>query len=459
MPPPRTIADRLREISGTVTTKPPPSPPAGDGTVERLRRLIARIESRPEARPQTRVRTPVPIEEVVAGTFVTTPCGPLFTTWSETPLSRPRGRGGVPLSALTSPIPRALASVTGTRELEGLSPERLIYLDTETTGLATTSGSFPFLVGLGFVEGSLFVVEQLFARDFDEEPALLWALAERLGRFDGLVTYNGRAFDIPLLEARFAVNRRFDPPIPRLHLDMLHLARKLWRARRVGCGLGNLESDVLNIERDLDVPGALIPGIYFAALRSGDARPLCPVFAHNVHDILSLAGLTAVALTLVGGEVVRSSIGEDVLSLARMVERSDPRRAAALYSAAAEAESRSALVREEALCRMGIVHRRLGNREHAVRAFSTLAEEGSLLRPFGLVELAKHYEHCERAFEKAVETAERAAASIRAMEMAGLQPPAEFRVTTEEVEYRLARVAARAKGLPWRRENAMTEGI
>ncbi|MCU0611140.1 MAG: ribonuclease H-like domain-containing protein [Candidatus Eisenbacteria bacterium] len=416
-----------------------------------LRRLIARVESGIVRSAGPPPRRQVRIEDAVSGRFLDTPHGPLFATWTETPLSARRGRFGGALSALDSPISPTMGRVAKTPGLEGVRPSQLLCLDTETTGLATTAGTFAFLVGIGYVEGPLFVVEQFFARDYDEEPALLWTLSERFRRFEGMVTYNGRAFDIPLLEARFATNRVFDAPIPVLHLDMLHPARRLWRARGAGCSLSSLEREVLGVERDMDVPGAMIPGLYFAALRSGDAGPLRPVFEHNIHDILSLAGLTAEALQLLSGAADDARCMEDVVSVARILETETAREAARLYRVAAEGEFRSVTTREETLARLGLLHRRLGDRDEAVRVFSTIATEGTMLRPFGLVEVAKHLEHVSREYGEAMRLAELALETLSSLDAMGRSPAAEFRVTREDIEHRISRLAARSSGSPWRR--------
>ncbi|MBN1424863.1 ribonuclease H-like domain-containing protein [Candidatus Fermentibacteria bacterium] len=421
-------------------------------TVEILRRLIARVEAG-SVHPARRQRR-VPIADVVAGSFLDTPHGPLFTTRAEVPLSWPRGRFGSSLSLLETPLPHAMTRLAGHTALAGMAPARLLFLDTETTGLATTAGTFAFLVGVGFVDGCLFVVEQFFARDFDEEPALLWALDRRLRNFQGLVTYNGRAFDLPLLAARFATNRVFDPPIPDLHLDMLYPARRLWRARGAGCSLSSLEREILGVEREGDVPGAMIPGIYFSALGSGDARGLAPVFEHNAHDILSLAGLTVEAARLLAGTVPTVSAAEDLLSLARIVEAEAARDALKLYRAAADGEFKTQAAREEALGRLGLLYRRLGERDEACRVFSSLAKEGRLLRPFSLVELAKELEHNARAFDEARVAAEEALRAIQELKSVGATSKAQFRVTANDVQQRIARLSARARGLPWRRQLA-----
>ena len=149
------------------------------------------------------------------------------------------------------------------------APERLVYLDTETTGLAGGTGTCAFLIGIGTIEGTQFVVRQFFLRDYPEEKAILHALAEILDAFDGVVTYNGKTFDMPLLETRYALARLKSPFARLMHLDALHPSRRLWRLRLESCKLTDLESAVLGIEREGDVAGSEIPAIYFDYLRTG----------------------------------------------------------------------------------------------------------------------------------------------------------------------------------------------
>ncbi len=442
----RSFVDRLRHLSPRTpgTTRGGSSP---SETIEALRWLVARTEAR--ARPQ--LRRPLPIERVVRGSFLTTPHGPLFMTRTETPLSVPRGRWGPPLATLRAPFPPVLGHLIDEEGITRVSPSGMLFLDTETTGLATTSGTLAFLVGTGFVEGDLFVVEQFFARDFDEEPALLWALAQRLGGVEGMVTYNGRAFDVPLLLARFVTNRVFDPPLPPLHLDMLHPARRLWRRRTAGCSLTSLERVVLGVEREDDVPGELIPGLYFDALASGDATRLSLVFAHNVNDLLSLAGLTAEACRLLGAPLSGGARAEDLFSVARIFEPLEREHALGIYRAAARGEWHRPDTREEALVRLGLLLRRLGRGDEACEVFWSLAKESASLRPFCLVELAKHLEHERGAFDQALLAARAALDALQEAEGACVSPRAEYRVCRHDVEARIARLSARTRGLPWRR--------
>lgn len=172
-----------------------------------------------------------------------------------------------------------------------------LFLDTETTGLAG-AGTLAFMVGVGFFEassaGDRFVVRQYFLRDHGDEPALLLLLDELLAGKAGLVTFNGRSFDIPLLEGRFIMNRMLTDLRERPHLDLLHPARRLWRHRLGSCALGSLEGSLLGLRRSQDdVPGWLIPSLYTNYLRSGDARELVRVFYHNQIDMVSMVTLAA----------------------------------------------------------------------------------------------------------------------------------------------------------------------
>src|SRR5690606_37808519 len=159
----------------------------------------------------------------------------------------------------------------------------------ETTGLSRGTGTYAFLVGVGrFVEGD-FRLRQFFMRDYDDEYPMLEALRAELAEAEAIVTFNGRSFDWPLLETRSTMNRLRLPRLP--HLDLLYPARRLWRPIIGGCRLSELEGAVLGLERHDDVPGYLIPQLYFDFLQTGDATPLTGVLVHNRLDILSMAAL------------------------------------------------------------------------------------------------------------------------------------------------------------------------
>jgi uncharacterized protein YprB with RNaseH-like and TPR domain len=184
-------------------------------------------------------------------------------------------------------------------DLLGFQPRgalgELLFLDTETTGLSGGAGTFAFLVGLGRMQGDRYVLRQYFLRDPAEEAAMLDAVLAELSTAAGLVTFNGRGFDVPILEARGTIRLRrrvslTDTP----HLDLLPHARRFWRGRLDSCSLGTLEEQALGILREArDVESYLIPAMYRAYLEDGEAAPLEDVIYHNACDILSMVALTA----------------------------------------------------------------------------------------------------------------------------------------------------------------------
>ena len=169
---------------------------------------------------------------------------------------------------------------------------RIVFLDLETTGLAGGTGTYAFLCGLGFVDGGDFLVVQFFLEGPAREARWLAAIDTAIPPDATLATYNGKAFDLPLLRTRHILARS-TPIWDRFpHVDLLYLARRLYRGYLLSCSLGSMEKNVLGVTRSgEDIPGAMIPAIYFQYLRSSDASPLRGVFYHNELDIVSLAAL------------------------------------------------------------------------------------------------------------------------------------------------------------------------
>jgi uncharacterized protein YprB with RNaseH-like and TPR domain len=252
---------------------------------------------------QQAAESPVParapsIEAVVPGELVETPCGPCFV--SETRYHVDHVHGTYPLSAL-APGERPssyLVHLAGDKRLAGLDLRSSIFFDIETTGLGIGAGMYAFLVGFGTFEGDEFCLRQYFMRDYGEEEGLLYLLSQHMRRFEGWVSFNGRNFDLPVLQSRFICGRQEMPLAQAPHLDLLYPARRLWRKRLTSCRLCSLEAGVLGVTRDSDVPGWLIPELYFDYVRYGAVEPLRQVFLHNALDVLSLVVLTARANSL-----------------------------------------------------------------------------------------------------------------------------------------------------------------
>ena len=235
--------------------------------------------------------------------------------------------------------PTAQACATGTPPAPALQEQReapaphasaprpLLFVDLETTGLAGGAGTCAFLVGCGWFEGAAFHIRQFFLADHAAEPAMLDAVTEAAGRAGGVVTYNGKSFDLPLVETRFLFHRRETPFTGMPHIDMLHPARRLWRpdweedAVIPACRLTTMEEALLGHVREDDVSGFEIPSRYFRYVRTCDARPLCAVLEHNRLDLLGLVMLTARAAQLLEEGPGASRTVREALGLGRLYER------------------------------------------------------------------------------------------------------------------------------------------
>jgi uncharacterized protein YprB with RNaseH-like and TPR domain len=209
--------------------------------------------------------------------------------------------------------------------------QHTLFIDLETTGLAGGAGTYAFLVGCGWFEppsplasaGQLacFRTRQFFLADFGAERALLEAVGELASNVACVVTYNGKTFDLPLLETRFSLQRMPTPFAEVVHVDMLHPARRMWRQEDIECRLTYLEQALCGHEREGDVPGFEIPSRYFQYVRSGDARPIQAVFEHNRLDIVSLAMLTARAAQLLDEGPSAAITSREALGMGRLYER------------------------------------------------------------------------------------------------------------------------------------------
>jgi uncharacterized protein YprB with RNaseH-like and TPR domain len=361
-----------------------PDRPPGLGTLETLRRIVRRIERSGPPRP-----APSPIEAVVGGTVEETEHGPILTVRREYALDHRHGARGLG-EAMSGP-PELLGLLTRAGPLAG-DARRLLFLDTETTGLAGGTGTYAFLVGAGFADGDRFVVQQFFMRDLDEEPALLAALSPLVGRADGLVTYNGSGFDLPLLETRFVLARRRWPE--RWHLDLLVPARRVWGGRFPDCRLTTIESGALGLSREADVPGAMIPALYFDYLRRRHPGALPAVFVHNRHDVLSLVAMTAWLTRALGAPDECGLVPEEYAGLGRLWERSDPERSLACYRRAL-AEGLSGPEGQRVRLRLAGWEKRRARWE-AARTLWEDAAGAAAFDPRPWEELAKFHEHRSR---------------------------------------------------------------
>ncbi|MDZ7267232.1 MAG: ribonuclease H-like domain-containing protein [candidate division KSB1 bacterium] len=293
-----------------------------------------------------------------------------------------------------------------------LTPDRALFLDTETTGLAGGSGTLAFLVGVGYFEQEDFVVRQYFLRQPHEERAMLAALQRHLAERHGLVTFNGKSFDIPLLLTRTVLHRLPIDLDGQPHFDVLHAARRLWKARLQDCSLGNLETQILGAPRRADVPGALIPQIYFDFVRTGRAGQLPEVLAHNRRDLLTTAALVGCIGRLVQSPFQFAASRQELQQVGR------------LYREAGELETSIKLFEEliqqqphrlEDHLALGLCYKSQRRYDDANRVWQRLIEDFPF-HPLPFIEFAKHLEHRRRDYRSAHAVVQRALRALAQIE-------------------------------------------
>lgn len=340
----------------------------------------------------------VPIQEVVAGETRDTAFGEAFVIDQFFPSEHLHG----PAPLRFPPTLDKVAAWARDARLAAVEPGGFLFLDTETTGLAGGSGTYAFLVGVGRFEEGGFRQMQFFLRDPIEEPAMLSALESFAAPADALVTFNGKAFDILLLAARYLTNAA-PPPFGGLpHLDLLHLARRLWREMLPSRTLGDLETQVLGLARTSeDIPGFMIPQLYIDYLRSGDARPLAGVFYHNSMDVLSMAALLDHMARLLAAPLEATTahhselyaIGRLFADLGFADEAIRVFESTLNYELDGDTQFR---LMENLAC----LHRRRGDYSAALQLWEAAAQDG---RVYAYVEIAKYYEHRAGELEQALQ--------------------------------------------------------
>jgi uncharacterized protein YprB with RNaseH-like and TPR domain len=350
----------------------------------------------------------------------------------------------------SDPSPIALELLSRTRD-ESLSrrtrtalhnPDKWLFLDTETTGLAGGTGTYAFLIGLAWWEAGGLQIEQLFLRDFSEEHSILHELAARLAERPVLVTFNGKTFDWPLLENRFTMTRTIKVPQLAAHLDLLHPARALWRLRLGSVRLVELERHVIDAQRlgwhrGDDVSSALIPQFYFDYLRGGRADPLAGVVKHNQMDLRGLAALYGKINTLLdereaGFEDMDSL---DLFGLSKFLHRRGERDRAHSTCAKALDTGLPAEFRSQATRDLAHMARRRGDREKSAALWLELVSDPQ----DGVTaceQLAIHYERHMRDFARALEYANLAHAKLACMQKLSRDPYASTRVACAQEKFR-----------------------
>jgi uncharacterized protein YprB with RNaseH-like and TPR domain len=352
------------------------------------------------------------------------------------------------ISSSSANEPENAAQTSLNTLLPAIEPDKVLFLDLETTGLGVGTGNVPFMVGLAYSKDGKFCVEQMLIRHPAEERAMIAYLTEKLPSYSHLVTYNGRTFDWPVLHNRFILNgfRHFTwEPI---HIDLLHPSRSVWRNTLTSCKLSHVEEERLGITRTDDVPGSLAPAIYFQYLADGQPDPLLGVFQHNETDMLSLACLAIRFGHLLNGDLsifdAQPAEHEELLRSGLWLEKMGRiEHAEQLFARLAEEEGMSV----KCLCLLGERDKKCGNWTRAVLLWQKAvhAVQYSDWPDWEAhIELAMYYEHKTKQLEAALKLAE-TSLSLAQRRYSGLRLDAKRRTELEAIRKRMDRLRSKLR--------------
>ncbi|MEN8221708.1 MAG: ribonuclease H-like domain-containing protein [Acidobacteriota bacterium] len=298
-----------------------------------------------------------------------------------------------------------IPTIFNNRSFSNIDPLKLIYFDTETTGLSGGTGTIPFMLGFGYIEGDSFEVRIFVLNDPSKEGLFLDEIDSFLKTIDisGVVTYNGKSFDYPLMETRYVLNRKKFPLQNFPHLDFLSPARVIWKNTYESRKLGYLGDILLNISRADDIDGSFIPGLYFEYLRTGNFSMIEKVVEHNALDIVGLSALLLLGCKYVDDVSVVSDEGE-VLGVALLNERSGllPE-AEKIYCHLNEHAQRDEIIAQSAK-RLALIKKKKKLFDEAEDLWRLLSDQGDKL---AFREMSVYLEHRKKDFSGALEFVER----------------------------------------------------
>jgi len=347
------------------------------------------------------VRAHKRLEELVPGAYINTPFGDIYRARTTFPLSYLQGNSQ--LAHIRRVTPERLIHLGRLDPDTDLDIGRLLFLDTEASGLSGGTGTYAFMIGVGYFSGEDFVVDQLFVENYVKEEGMLDLLRVYLEDISCLVTFNGKSFDTSLLQTRYLMHGQESPFEEIPHLDLLHPCRNLWDLSVENCKLQTLEREILEFIREEDTPGAEVPGIYFDFIRTGDPTEIAGVFQHNVLDIVSLVAITTVLEQNFQGSIrIPNENGLTKFSRGKIYERQKQYESALEWYQAALEDELSGSRRQIIMGRMAALLKKQGKWDAALPLWKNqISEPLFVLEPF--VELAKYFEHHSGEFRKALQ--------------------------------------------------------
>ncbi len=283
--------------------------------------------------------------------------------------------------------------------------KNLLIFDLETTGLAGGTGTYPFLLGFGIFKENGIQLIQYFLPEFGREIGAYIDIKDICEEKTTLLSYNGKSFDYPLLRNRFILNR-FDNPLEHyVHLDLLHLTRRLWKNVLPSCSLQTIEERIFSFNRWQDIDGSLIPQAYFNFLQTGDSSEIKRIINHNQQDMVSLARLLIHLHHIENNDVIPVYPDHELVAMFDLaVNISDTDRAEPMMKKLGSLQKN---IPGRSLKKYSLLLKRREKWEEALAIWRSFIESGEEIL-FAFEELAKYYEHRERHYTRAIDFTDRA---------------------------------------------------
>jgi len=399
------ISDQLKELGVQVGTSNLPKPPKQKSA----RNLI----------------------DVFKGSWEETDQGDCFVVRKS--LSLNQNHGLIPLAKY--PEMAVFSAIPGLEGIADISRENILFIDTETTGLSGGAGTYVFLIGVAKYLKDGIQFAQFFLQDPAEESSQLSALENFVSSSDLIVSYNGKSFDVPRIKTRFSFHNRQSPFDDMCHIDLLHIARRLWKKHLPGCTLGDLEHHILGLKRSsLDIPGWQVSEKFFEYLQTGDPAPLEGVFYHNEIDVISLVSLLSYITERLTNPISPAYHDQhDLISIGEyLIHLRQENQAISVLSKALVNKEISNEIRIAGLLSLAKLYKRSAEFDLAIPLWEECAE---LKDPRPHIELAKYYEHKKSDFQEAVHW------TLTALEIyRESKPGPQSSVLIAEAEHRLSRL-------------------
>jgi len=343
------------------------------------------------------------ISTVVQGSWINTHFGDIFRAEYSYDLHEPYGN--LNLGQIYSLNRQLLPEIF--QISDPVDPQRLLFIDTETTGLSGGTGTVAFMIGLGFIENHRFIVHQYFITQLSHEEGMLELLRKVIPKFDCMVSYNGKSFDIPLLNSRFVMNRMQPIPEDTNHIDLLHSTRTFWKYSMENCKLKTVETDLLGLFREDDIPGDMIPDAYFDYLRSRRIDKIERIFYHNRFDIITMLANLILILNAYESREPDDNPLTDYAKARMFTRKKDIERSAAHYENVLN--SNISIGRRQKTClELAALYKKTGQFEKALLLWKAVIGKDYPYAIEPYIELAKYYEHRDKAYPDALRFTQRA---------------------------------------------------